>query len=136
MSSPSLPAALAAFARRRALGTQQWETRGQLELRVDARTRVKARPGRRASHVLLEARVSPLPSSPREREDLLARTMLHVTAGAASQVGVIALSPDGEQILLQGELDGDDAGRFDADLEAFLNEVDYWSAVLRRPARP
>jgi hypothetical protein len=133
MNSHPIPAALAEFAHRKALETQSWESRGQLELRIDGRSRVGARPGRRPGEVVLEARVAALPSATREREELLARTMLRVTAGVANQFGVIALSADGEQILLQAELDGNDTGRFEDGLEAFLNELDYWTSALRRP---
>ncbi len=132
MSSHPIPAALAAFAHRKSIGTQSWAARGHLELRIDARTRVSARPGRRAGGVVLEVRLTPLPSAQREREELLARLMLHVTAGAATQLGALALSTDGEHVVLQADLDGNDSPPFEAALEAFLNETDYWIALARR----
>ncbi len=55
--------------------------------------------------------------------------MLRVTAGAGRRLGTVTLSPNGRQLLLQAELRAD-AARFDADLEAFFNEIDYWKAVV------
>jgi hypothetical protein len=119
----------AALAERLPGGMQQWKTHGWLDFRVDGRIRVRMQRGRRDGEVLVQTRLGPLPSAEREREALLTRIMLHVTAGAAHQVGTIALSADGEQLWLQAGFDG--AEPLDDALEAFLNEVGCWTALLR-----
>ncbi len=129
MTAPPLPPGLAALTTHWSVSTHPWDTLGQLDLRVDRRTRLRMKRGRRNGHVVVEVRLASLPSAPRDREELLARTLLHVTAAAGRQKGVLALSADGEQLLLQAELDGTEVGGFKTSLEAFLNEVDHWKAV-------
>jgi hypothetical protein len=58
--------------------------------------------------------------------------MLRVTAGADRQVGTLALSADADQLLLQAEVDATGAGSFEAAFQAYLNEMDYWKAVIGR----
>ena len=130
MSAPPVPTALASLAEQRGVATTAWAQRGKLDLRIDDRIRVKFRPGRRAQDVVLEARLGELPSRPDECEARLARVMLHVTAGAAQQTATIAVSADGRQLLLQAVLDGSNPDRFDIAVEAFLNELDRWIAVV------
>ena len=72
-----------------------------------------------------------LPTSAREQEQLLSRAMLCVTAGAATHVGTLALSGDGERLLLQAELDGTEPNSFERAFQAYLDEVDYWRIALR-----
>jgi hypothetical protein len=132
MMSASYPPALATLATRLTLDPQRWASRGRLDLRVDARVRLRMRRGRRDTEVALELRLAALPCDPAERTALLARAMLHSTAGAAEAIGVIALSADGEQLLLQAEVEATDRRRFEEALECFLNEVDRWAAVLER----
>jgi hypothetical protein len=109
--------------------TEQWAVREHLDLRIDNRRRVRIRRGRRDGAVTLEALLVSLPHPEREREELLSRTLLRVTAGAASHVGTVVSSADGEQLLLQAEAGGSDADAFAQVLETFLNEIDYWIAA-------
>jgi hypothetical protein len=131
MMSASYPPALATLATRLTLDPQRWASRGRLDLRVDARARLRVRRGRRDTEVALELRLAALPCDAAERTALLARAMLHSTAGAAEAIGVIALSADGE-LLLQAEVEATDRRRFEEALERFLNEVDRWMAVIER----
>lgn len=128
--SASIPAGLAVLAERRSIGMSDWAARGELDVRVDGRSRLRIRQGRRGNEIVLESRLASLPPAPQDCEALLARAMLHVTAGAGRQVGVLALSADGHGLLLQAELGGGDSARLEAALEAFLNELDYWNSVL------
>jgi hypothetical protein len=128
--SASIPPGLAVLVDRRAIGMGDWATRGELDIRVDGRRRLRIRRGRRGNEIVLESRLVSLPTSAPDCEALLARAMLHVTAGAGQQVGMVALSADGQGLLLQAELEGGDSARFEAALEAFLNELDYWNSVL------
>lgn len=130
MSAPPIPAALASLAAQRGVPTSSWAAHGKIDLRIDARVRVKLRPGRRPEDVVLEARLGQLPLSDTESETLLARVMLHATAGAAEQLATVVLSPDARQLLLQALLDGSDADRFNLGVETFLNELDRWLAVV------
>ncbi len=130
MTAPPLPEALALLAQKRGVNTDAWDTRGNLNLRIDDRVRIKLHPGRRPQDVVLEARVAELPATPAEDETLLARVMLHVTAGAGKQAGVLVVSADGRQLLLQAVLDGSELELLDSGLESFLNEVDRWIAVV------
>lgn len=135
MTAPPVPPALASLAEQRGVHTDAWALRGTLDLRIDARTRIKLLPGRRPNEVMLEARLGALPAAHKECEALLARVMLRVTAGASDQLGTIAVCAAGDQLLLQAMLDGADADRFDAGVETFLNELDRWNAVVgaKRP---
>jgi Tir chaperone protein (CesT) family len=130
MSAPPIPEALAALAGQRGVPTGTWSLHGKLDLRIDDRIRVKARPGRRPNEVVFEARLGELPASAEDCGALLTRVMLHVTAGAADHIGTITISADGRQLLLQALVNGADATRFDASLESFLNELDRWIAVV------
>jgi hypothetical protein len=130
MTAPPLPEALALLAHKRGVNTDAWDSRGNLNLRIDDRVRIKLSSGRRPQEVMLEARIAELPATPAAGEALLARAMLHVTAGAALQVGVLVLPPDGHQLLLQAGLDGSDPERFETALAHFLNELDRWIAVV------
>ncbi|WP_168735327.1 CesT family type III secretion system chaperone [Pseudothauera rhizosphaerae] len=129
MSTVSLPAGLAALSTRFAIDPGDWEASGRLELRVDRYPRVSLRRGP-ARQIELEARLAALPALAQEREALVDRLMLRVTAGAARQIGVPVLAPDGGHLLLQAALDGEDARAFEDGLEAFLNDLDYWAAAL------
>ncbi len=131
ISPASLPPGLATLARRLNFPVDGWVARQRLEIRVDKRFRITMRHGRRTDDVLLESRLVPLPDDVRDREDLIDRVMLHVTATAGRFVGVVTVSPDGRQLLLQSEVQGGNAERFSSDLEAFLNEIDYWNAIVR-----
>ena len=128
--SASIPPGLALLAERRSIGMGDWATRGELNVRVDGRKRLRIRRGRRGNEIVLESRLASLPPLAPNCEALLARAMLHVTAGAGRQVGVVALSADGHGLLLQAELAGGDSARLEAAVEAFLNELDYWNSVL------
>jgi Tir chaperone protein (CesT) family len=130
MSAPPVPTALASLAQRRGVSTAPWAQQGRLSLRIDARVRVKFMPGRRPQDVVLEARFGQLPTSPEESETLIARVMLHATAGSSEQLATVVLSPDGRQLLLQALLDGSDQNRFDSSVATFLNELDRWIAVV------
>ena len=130
MTAPPIPTALASLAAQRGVPTTEWALHGKLDLRIDERIRVKLRPGRRPNDVVLEARLGELPSSPSESETVLARVMLHATAGAAEQLATLVLSPEGRQLLLQAVLNGSDADRFDTEVETFLNEPDRWIAAV------
>jgi len=132
MTDPCIPPGLAALTQRFAIDTDAWSTLGRLDVRIDGRARVRMRRGRRGQEVVLETRLVSLRGSPRECEDVLARAMLCVTAGAGRQVGVVALSPDGQQLVLQAELAGGEPDRFEAAFTAFLNEADYWNRILGR----
>jgi|GEM_PF-2207484 len=130
--SSTVPSAVSSLAQRAALNVSTWHTAGQLDLLVDARTRVRLRPGRRPESVQVEVRLAALPSAARESEELLSRALLQVTATATESVGIPVLSSDGAQLLLQAEIDGSDLLQFNTALELFLNETDRWSAVLRK----
>jgi Tir chaperone protein (CesT) family len=130
MSLTALPEALAKLAHQRGLSSRAWYERGRLDLRVDERKRVKLKPGRRAGEVVIEAKLVELPAAADVAEALLARVMLHVTANASQQVGVVALSQDGRRLLLQALVDGADVDAFERALESYLNEFDRWLAVV------
>jgi Tir chaperone protein (CesT) family len=132
MSEAPLPAALAALVRARSIGRESFDADGRLDLKVGNLPRIRVWRGRRDGSVVVESRLTPLPSSAREREGLLARMMLRVTAGADRQVGTLALSADADQLLLQAEVDATGAGSFEAAFQAYLNEMDYWKAVIGR----
>ncbi len=131
MTATSPPPGLAALAQRLGISTDGWSAHERFDVRIDSRSRVRIRRGRRVDEMVLETRLASLPSSSRDCEDLLARVLLRVTAAAGRQVGVVTLSPDGRQLLLQAEIQGGDAGQFDTAFEAFLNETDYWNHIVR-----
>jgi Tir chaperone protein (CesT) family len=128
-SAITVPAGLAALARRLAFDTAGWSRTGRVDLRVDRHPRITLRKGPRDS-IEVEARLGPLPALPRDRDELVDRLMLRVTAGAAARVATLALSADASQLLLQARLHGQEAIAAEEGFEAFLNDLDYWSAQL------
>ena len=128
-SAMAVPAGLAALASRLAFDTTGWSRAGRVDLQVDRHPRITLRKGPRDS-VEVEARLGALPTTPREREELVDRLMLRVTAGAPARVATLALSADGSLLLLQARLHGQEPIATEEGFEAFLNDLDYWSAQL------
>lgn len=128
-SAMTVPPGLAALARRLAFDTAGWSRAGRIDLQVDRHPRITLRRGPRES-IEVEARLGPLPAPPREREELVDRLMLRVTAGAPARVATLALSADASLLLLQARLHGQEAIAAEEGFEAFLNDLDYWSAQL------
>ena len=128
-SAIAVPAGLAALAHRLAFDTTGWSRAGRIDLQVDRHPRITLRKGQRES-IEVEARLGPLPALPREREELVDRLMLRVTAGAPARVATLALSADGSLLLLQARLHGQEPIATEEGFEAFLNDLDYWSAQL------
>jgi len=132
MPESAIPEALSKLVLQRGVSSRAWFERGRLDLRVDDSSRVRLSPGRRASEVVLEAKLGVLPSEPVECEALLARVLLHVTANAGQQVGIVTISADGRRLLLQASVDGSDVEGFDVALEKYLNEIDRWLVIVRK----
>lgn len=132
MSLPAskLPDSLARLAARLGVDAAPWLAHGRLDLRVDRHPRVTLRRAPRDA-VDLEARLGALPQAAREREELLDRLMLRVTAHAADRLGVPVLTADGRELVLQARLHDDRAHAVEEAFEAFLNDLDYWTAVVR-----
>ena len=129
MPSP-LPAGLARLADRLDVDTRSWLAHGRLELRVDGHPRVTLRRAPRDG-LDLEARLGQLPVPAMQREALLDRVLLRVTAHAANRTGAPVLSADGRELLLQARLHDDRPHAVEEGFEAFLNDLDYWTAVVR-----
>ena len=128
-----IPASLARLGARLSIDTESWKARGRLALRVDGYPRLSLRPARGES-LELQARLRPLPTPARERELLIDALMLRVTAHAATHVAVPTLSPDGEHLLLQATLSEEGPRTVEEGFESFLNDLDYWTAVLKELA--
>ncbi len=131
MTAVSPPPGLAALAQRLEIPTDSWSSHERLDVRIDSRSRVRLRRGRRVDEIVLEARLASLPAAGRDCEELLARILLRVTAAAGRQVGVVTLSPDGRQLLLQAGIQAGNSLEFATAFEAFLNEIDYWNHLVR-----
>ena len=123
------PASLAAFAKRFDVSLAQWNARGRVDLRVDKNCRVAMRQGI-GTQVVLEAGLCQLPATLAQREEFVDRVMLRVTAHAARRASSLAFDTDSERILLQTSVDAEDVVALESGLEAFLNDLDYWSGVV------
>lgn len=128
MSTP-LPAGLTALATRLSIDAGAWRRTGRLDLQVDAHRRVTLRRGARDA-IEVEARLARLPLVISEREAMLDRVMLRVTAGAGHRVGVPVMGADGRQLLLQARLREDRPHGVEEDFETFLNDLDYWTQIV------
>jgi hypothetical protein len=128
--SPQLPPGLQRLAARLGIDASAWPAQGRLDLRVDGHPRVTLRRAPREG-VDLQARLGALPQPPLEREALLDRLMLRVTAHAAERIGVPVLSADGRELVLQARVHDDRPHALEDGFEAFLNDLDYWTAVVR-----
>jgi hypothetical protein len=126
----SLPAGLVRLAQRLGVDMRPWLVNGRLELRVDGHPRVTLRRAPREG-VDVEARLGPLPLPAMQRETLLDRVLLRVTAHAAHRMGSPVLSADGRELLLQARLHDDRPHAVEEGFEAFLDDLDYWTAVVR-----
>jgi hypothetical protein len=126
----SLPAGLAALAERLSLDPAGWQAHARLDLRVDRGARVTLSRGR-DQQIDLEARLARLPAAARDRESLLDRLMLRATVGARARIATLVVSADGHQLLLQAALHDGAPHALEEGLEAFLDDLDYWNAVMK-----
>lgn len=126
----SLSAGMAELSTILAIDLSEWDTHGRVDLQIDAYPRVILRRGA-AGRTEFELRLGRLPSAYQECEALLDQVMLRVTARAAKLRAAPVLAADGEHLLLQMALREERASSLKEALECFLNEADYWQAVLR-----
>ncbi|MQA40688.1 type III secretion system chaperone family protein [Rugamonas aquatica] len=130
MNTLPIPTGLAELSTKIAVDLSEWATFGRVDLRVDAYPRVILRRGA-AGRIEFELHLGALPRLGGEREQLLDRIMLRVTAGAPLRGAAPVLSADGEQLLLQALVRDEHGAALERALEDFLNEADYWTALLR-----
>jgi hypothetical protein len=126
----TLPPGLVALADRLSLDVAGWRTRARLDLRIDRGARVTLSRGR-GQQVDLETRLARLPAVTRDREVLLDRLMLRATVGARARIATLVVSNDGHQLLLQASLADHSPHAVEEGLEAFLDDLDYWNAVMK-----
>ena len=129
MITGNMTAALAALAHRLGLASSASGPRERLTLQVDGYRRVTACAQERGQ-VALEVLLLALPSARHEQAALLERALRHVSAAAARWPATLALSADGQQLLLQASWSGQGSASLELALEELLNCADRWSAVL------
>lgn len=128
MRNSKLPAGVAELATRYALEVDDWETRGRLLLQVDPYPRVLLRRGA-GGRLEWSLRLAPLPAERARRARCLDRVLLHVSARGAQQAATPVLSSD-DYWELQAPIEQPDGDGVCLALQAFINEADYWRALL------
>ncbi|MDO8301087.1 CesT family type III secretion system chaperone [Lacisediminimonas sp.] len=104
---------------------------GVVVLVFDSLYRLYLLPAQRGD-LVMESRLTSMPPGTREQDELIDLALSSVAERLATQREAIALSEDGQRLLLQQCIPGNASlGEFESSLESFINAIADWRLILR-----